>query len=264
MHCIETVTFLKVHQRNPSFEHIALQFDINLQAADGPDTDDAISVAGVQGASISGPVQADAVRDLGLLADWREVGAQVVNDALALQVPDLDAGVGGSAQPVAVGAEAQGVDNVAGIKRVQTLALSEIPQHSNPVLATGGTQGTVGGDSHCVDVAGMTGQVGAELAVSQVPNLNQLVPASGDNDGVVGDGGETHAADPLGVSILLLNGVLALAEGVPQLDGLITRSRHDLTVVHGESDGQDILGVTDEATGGGTSAQVPQTKGTIP
>ena len=45
-----------------------------------------------------------------------------------------------------------------------------------------------------------------------------------------------------------LDGVLADTESVPQLDGLISRSRHDLTVVGREGDAQDILGVTDKPT----------------
>ena len=36
--------------------------------------------------------------------------------------PDLDAGAGGGTQPVSVGAEAQGVDDVTSVQRVQVLA----------------------------------------------------------------------------------------------------------------------------------------------
>lgn len=48
--------------------------------------------------------------------------------------PDLDAGPGGSAEPVAVGAEAQGVDDVTAVQRVQVLALVQVPQHGLAVL----------------------------------------------------------------------------------------------------------------------------------
>ena len=37
------------------------------------------------------------------------------------------------------------------------------------------------------------------------------------------------------------DGVLALAEGVPQLDGLVARSRHDLSVVGREGNAQHVL-----------------------
>ena len=46
-------------------------------------------------------------------------------------------------------------------------------------------------------------------------HLDKLVPASRDNDGVVGDRAEAHAGDPLGVAVWLTNGVLALTQCVP-------------------------------------------------
>ena len=48
--------------------------------------------------------------------------------------PDLDAGLGGGAEPVAVGGEGEGVDDVTGIQGVQALALSQVPQHCNAIL----------------------------------------------------------------------------------------------------------------------------------
>lgn len=50
-------------------------------------------------------------------------------------------------------------------------AIIQIPQHSVHVLATGRTQGTIGGNSHCVQVASVAGVVDLQLAVSQVPYL---------------------------------------------------------------------------------------------
>ena len=44
------------------------------------------------------------------------------------------------------------------------------------------------------------------------------------------------AADPVGVA-LIADGVLALGEGVPQLDGLVPAGGHDLPVVGGEGHG---------------------------
>jgi hypothetical protein len=66
------------------------------------------------------------------------------------------------------------------------------------------------------------------------------------------------------VALLLLDGVLALAERVPQLDGLVARAGDDLAVVHGEGHGEDILGVADEAAGGGTGVEVPEAEGAVP
>ena len=46
----------------------------------------------------------------------------------------LDALLGGSAQPIAVGREGEGMDHIASIQAVQPLALCQIPQHGNTVL----------------------------------------------------------------------------------------------------------------------------------
>ena len=68
---------------------------------------------------------------------------------------------------------------------------------------------------------------------------------------------------PFSVTVLL-DVILALSEGVPELDGPVTGARDDLPVVSGEADGQDIGGVADEAAGGETSVQVPETESVVP
>lgn len=94
-------------------------------------------------------------------------------------------------------------------------------------------------------------------------HLDDLVPASRDNDGVGGVGREAYAADPLGVAVLL-DVELALAEGVPELDGAVTRARDDLTVVGAEADAQYVGSVADEAAGSGAGVEVPQTQSLVP
>ena len=63
---------------------------------------------------------------------------------------------------------------------------------------------------------------------------------------------------------ILLDGELALTEGVPELDGLVTGSGNDLTVIGRERDREDIVGVANEATGGQTGVEVPKTEGLVP
>ena len=93
--------------------------------------------------------------------------------------------------------------------------------------------------------------------------LDVLIPAGGHNDGVLVVGREPDTGHPVLVTILL-DGVLALGQSVPQLDGLVTAAGHNLSVVGGESDGHDILGVVFKPAGGLTGAQVPQTQGLVP
>lgn len=205
-----------------------------------------------------------AVRLLGSLADRRELRAEFVDDGLGFEIPNLDARFGRRAQPVAVRGEAETVDDVTGIEGVEALAFTEIPEHGNAVLATRGAQGAIRRDGDGVDVASVANEVGADLAVGEVPDLDELVPATGDDDRVASHRGEANAGHPFRVRVAILNRVLALAERVPQLDSLVSGARDDLTVVDGEGNGQHILSVTDEASGGGTSVQVPEAEGTIP
>jgi hypothetical protein len=98
---------------------------------------------------------------------------------------------------------------------------------------------------------------------AECTHLDELVPSGRDDDGVLGVGREAHARDPLGVA-LVGDGVLAVTERVPELDGAVARSGDDLAVVGGEGDGEDVVGVADEAAGGGTSGELPEAEGLVP
>lgn len=57
---------------------------------------------------------------------------------------------------------------------------------------------------------------------------------------------------------------LAVTQGVPQLDGAVTATRHDLTVVGAEAHAHDVTGVTNKAAGSSTGVQVPETERLVP
>jgi hypothetical protein len=94
-------------------------------------------------------------------------------------------------------------------------------------------------------------------------HLDELVPTSGNDDGVLGVGREAHAGNPLGMA-LVGDGVLAVTKGVPELDGSVARSGDDLAVVGGEGYREDVVGVADKATGGGTGGELPEAEGLVP
>ena len=81
--------------------------------------------------------------------------------------------------------------------------------------------------------------------------LHYLVPARANNYRVDGIWAETDTADPFAVT-LILNVELAFTKGVPKLDGAVTATTDDLSVVGREGDGKDIGGVPDKAASGGT------------
>ena len=71
------------------------------------------------------------------------------------------------------------------------------------VLSAGGAEGSVGGHGDGVEVPGVADVVGLQLAVGQVPHLDVLVPAAGDDDRVLVVGGEPHAGHPVTVALIL-------------------------------------------------------------
>ena len=94
-------------------------------------------------------------------------------------------------------------------------------------------------------------------------NLDEFVPSSGDDDRIGRVGAETNTGHPLGVT-LVSNGELAVTESIPEFDGAIPGSRDDLAVVGGERDGEDIVGVANEAAGSLTSGELPEAEGLVP
>lgn len=100
-----------------------------------------------------------------------ELGLELVNLGLLLQVEDDDAGGSGSAEPVAVGGEDEGVDLVVGVQGVEVLGLVKVPEHGGTILAAGGAQGSIGGDGDSVDVAGVADVIGLQLAGGELPDL---------------------------------------------------------------------------------------------
>ena len=63
---------------------------------------------------------------------------------------------------------------------------------------------------------------------------------------------------------LVRDGKFAVAQCVPQFDRTIPRAGDNLTVVGGEGDGEDIVGVADEAAGRHARSEFPQPKSLVP
>merc|ERR1719468_1245607 len=230
--------------------------------ADLPHPDQVVAVSGEQSLAIAGPGQGGALGGLST-GGPSHLGPQVLHLVLALEVPDLDGGATGGAQPVPVRREHQGVDDVMVLQSVEMLVVSKVPEHGLAVLASTGAQGAIRAEGDGVKVPGVTHMVGLQLAVGQVPDLDILVPSGRDNDGIGVVRREPDTADPVGVT-LITDGVLALGQGVPQLDGLVPAGGHNLPVVGGEGHGQHVLGVVLEPAGGLPGAQVPETEVLVP
>ena len=93
--------------------------------------------------------------------------------------------------------------------------------------------------------------------------LHNLVPASRHDDRVLRAWTEANAAHPLRVAVLG-NVKLAVAKRVPQLDGTVTTSGHNLAVVGAKAHTENVASVTNKATRCLTRVQVPETEGLVP
>ena len=91
--------------------------------------------------------------------------------SLALEIEDFDAGRSSCAQPVPVGREDEGVDDVTSLEGVEVLALIEVPEHGDTVFAARRRKRAIGRDGDGVDVACVAVVVGLELELLEFPNL---------------------------------------------------------------------------------------------
>jgi len=226
-----------------------------------PYTNDVISVTSVQGLTVITPCKRDAIR-FSSISDI--VYAELIDNILGLEVPDANNGTRGTTEPVAVGRECKSINNATTLhKGIQVTRVVKIPEHNGTFLTTRSTERAIRRYSYTVNITLVTNAVGAKLAVLEVPDLNEAIPTCRDNDRVAGIGREANLANPLGVT-LICDGVLALTKGVPELDGLVARTRNNLAVIAGEGNRENILLVIDKAAGGFTGFEVPETESVVP
>lgn len=236
--CIQMISFtfaqFEMHSR-------IIKFSLTSWNGHLPDPDLVVAVTGEQCLSVCWPCQTETLRWLSLWrVVWWNAGAQFLDHLLACQIPNLDVRSWGNAQPVSVWRETQSVDDVIVVQSVQVLAVIQIPQESLAILASGSAKGAIRRDGNGVQVSVVSIVIQLELAVGQIPDLDGAIPTSRDDDRIDLVRRESDARNPIAVTIFL-NGVLAFGQSVPQLDGLIARSWHDLTVISWESDRENIL-----------------------
>ena len=91
--------------------------------------------------------------------------------SLALEIEDFDAGGCCCAEPVAVGGEDEGVDDVTGLEGVEVLALVKVPEHGDTILATGGSERAIWRYRDGIDVARVAIVIGLQLELLEFPDL---------------------------------------------------------------------------------------------
>jgi len=232
-----------------------------LYGGDSVNTDEVIRVSTEEGRSISRPLKAGTVRSTSLGRDLVKVSRpQGVDNNLRLEIPDLNLLICCSTKPVTVGRETQRVNNLTCIEGVKTLSLVEVPKHGSSIFSSGSAKRSIRGNTNSVKVTGVSNKVIAEFAVGQRPNLYQTVPTTRDDEGNLNGWRETNTGNPLSVTFPIcsrIDGILALSKSIPKLNGLVTGSRDNLTVIYRESHGENIHFVTNETTGGLSTVDLP-------
>merc|ERR1712227_827408 len=165
------------HNSNPSaiffagFSFIAV---LSFWPGDLPDADQVVGVSGEESLTIGGPGEGSARRSLRLGGRRQNFRFQLVDDDFAFQIPDFDGGASGSAEPISVGREGESVDSVASVEGVKMFSLVEIPEHRLAVFAAGSAEGAVRRNGDRVQVTGVPDVVRLQLAVGQIPNLDEF------------------------------------------------------------------------------------------
>lgn len=180
-----------------------------------------------------------------------------------VQVEDLDTIFASSSNPLLNGVEGNLGDGGTSVEdSVFFVQVVEVPDLEDVFLTTSGDVGTQRSNGEVVDVfvVSLEGALDQEVGL---PDLESSVPTGGGEVGVLGNGGVSNAGNPIRVIVVFV-GVLAVSKGVPKLEALISTSGDDLSVIEGESDGVDFLGVANEVSGGLTSSQIPKSEGSVP
>jgi len=194
---------------------------------------------------------------------WVWWGFIEVDELLVWEVINLDTFLGTNNEPVDLGGEENDVNWGFSVDFFKMSSLNEVPDVDLTVSTTGGDEVGVWCEIKGVDLSLVSYEGVHEGHDGVIPNLDGLIPRGGDNDWLLDIVEVSNAGNPVGMWVLV-NGELADSVDVPNLDGFIDGSRGDLSVVWGEGNGEDILGVTDKGLVGLGGLEVPKSDGTIP
>lgn len=215
--------------------------------------------------TVLGPSEGGAAKVLlggglvGLHGGLGDVGKELLGG----KVEDLDTVLGTNDEPVESLGEEDAVNGGLAIVGGEPLALDEVPNHDGAVTGSGGEVGGTVDHVEGVDLGLVSSEGVHEGHVQVVPDLDGLIPGGGDADSGLGGVVELDAGN--GISVLVLvDGVLALGSGVPDLNLLVEASSDDLSIVGGKGNGEDVLGVTDELVDGSAAGDVPESDGAVP
>lgn len=229
------------------------------------DTDVVVGPASEQESSVLVPGEGSAAEGLlgvSLVGLHGGLG-DLLEDLGGGEVEDLDAVLGTDDEPVELLGEEHAVDGGLEVLASEPLALEEVPDDDVTVTGSGGEVGGTVDHIESVNLSLVAGESVHEVHVQVVPDLDGSIPRGSDADGRLLGVVELNAGN--GISVLVLvDGMLALRTGVPDLDLSVESSSNDLSVIVGEGNREDISGVTNELGDSSSLLNGPETDGTIP
>jgi hypothetical protein len=191
------------------------------------------------------------------------ISGEFVDELLGRQVIDSDTLLSTNDNPEDSRGKDDAVDGRLSVALIKMLAINEVPNVDLSVSSTGGEESSARSDIEAVDLSLVANEGVHQAHGGVVPDLDGSIPGGGDDNRSLHVIVESDARNPVGV-LVLLNSELANTLDVPNLDLLINGTGGNLPVVRGESDGHDILGVTEEGLSSLTDSEVPESDGTIP
>jgi len=179
------------------------------------------------------------------------------------EVEDLDTLLSSDDEPVELLGEEDAVNGRLTVRLGEVLALNEIPDDDGSITGAGGEVGGSVNHIKSVDLSLVSGESVHEVHVQVIPNLDGLIPRGGNADSGLGSVVELDAGDGISMDVLV-NGMLALGSSVPDLDLVVESTSDDLSVIVGDGNGKNILGVTNKLGDSSAGGDVPESDGTVP
>jgi len=214
--------------------------NLRIAGVNAVNSDDIVSESSEELRSVGAPGQSSACVVFGsvggLFLLWLfddQLGNWIIR--VRVQIEDLDTVFTSGGDPLLDGVEADLVDGGTSVEgSVFFVQVVQVPDLEGVFLTTSGDVSAQRSNGEGVDVflVSLEGVLDQEVGL---PDLKSAVPADSGEVGVLGNRGVSDAGDPVGMVVVLV-GVLAVSKSVPELEGLISTSGDDLSVIEGEAD----------------------------
>jgi len=187
----------------------------------------------------------------------------VLEDFLGGEVDNLNSLLGSNNEPVEFLREENAVNGGFAVDLSEELSLDEIPNHNLTVTGSGSQESGVVYHVERVDLSLVSDESVHQVHVQVVPHLDGLIPGGGDADSGLLCVIESNTGNGIGV-LVLVDSVLAFGTSVPDLDSGVESTGDNLTIIMGNGDGENILGVANKLADSSSLSNVPEADSAVP